>query len=275
MRRFVLASIAVFALFVGVAEAALRTDGSTPAPSSITSLATQVPASTLDAVGAGKLLAPSQFQVTKLSGAPLTSGGKPELLTFVLAWCPHCAADSWALAIALSRFGTLSGLREIDSGTVFGTKFHAHPSYPHTKGLSFLRASYTSAYLTFHSVILQDVSARTFQRPTHAENKAISAFDPSGGAPVVDVGGAYGFTGSGLSPGALAHQSWSQIAGSLATATSPVAQRIDGLANLFAAAICKTTNNLPATVCTSSGVLAAGAAHLPIAPPPPPPGPAP
>jgi hypothetical protein len=264
----VFASIAALALFVGVAEAAIRTDGSTPAPSSIAHLVTHVPASVLDAVGPGQVLGQGQFTVSKLTGAPLTSGGKPELLTFVLAWCPHCAADSWALAVALSRFGTLSGLREIDSGTVFGTKFHAHPSFPHTKGLSFLKAHYTSPYLTFRSVILQDVLAHAFQRPTHAENQAVNAFDPGGGAPVVDVGGAYGFVGSGFSPGALAHKSWTQTANILTDATSPIARRIDGLANLFAAAICQATNNLPAAVCTSSGVVAAGAARLASAAPP-------
>jgi hypothetical protein len=105
--------------------------------------------------------------VTKLSGAPLTtSGGRPTLLTFALAWCPHCAADSWALAIALSRFGKLSGLRRIDSGTLYGTKFHGRPGFLYTQGLSFVSARYTSAYLSFDSVVLQDVTAHNLQKPT-------------------------------------------------------------------------------------------------------------
>jgi hypothetical protein len=90
----------------------------------------------------------------------------------------------------------------------------------------------------------------------------MNAFDPNEGIPAVDVGGAYGFVGSGFSPGVLAHQTGSQIAGSLADPKSAIAQHIDGLANLFAAAICKTTNGMPAVVCNSSGVLVAGASRL-------------
>jgi hypothetical protein len=254
--------VAAFTVSAGVADAALRSDGSTPAPASITHLVTHVPVSTLNKVGVGKLFGQSAFTVTKLSGAPLTRGGKPELLTFALAWCPHCAADSWALAIALSRFGKLSGLRTIDSGILYGTKFHGNPPFPHTEGLSFFGAGYRSAYLSFGSEVLQDVAAHNLQRPTRTEQNAMNAFNPRGEIPAVDAGGAYGFVGSAFSPGVLAHKSWSQIAGSLADPKSPIAQRVDGLANLFAAAICKTTNNKPAGVCNSSGVLAAGAARL-------------
>jgi hypothetical protein len=262
MRRLVLLLVAAFTLSVGVAQAGHRSDGSTLAPSTITHLVTHVPVSTLNKVGAGKLFGQSAFGVTKLSGAPLTSGGRPTLLTFALAWCPHCAADSWALAIALSRFGKLSGLGTIDSGTLYGTKFHGNPGFPHTQGLSFFSAGYSSVHLSFVSVVLQDVAAHTLQNPTRAQLAAINAFDPTGNIPAVDVGGAYGFVGSAFSPGAVAHKTWSQIASSLADPNSPIAQRIDGLANLFAAAICKTTNNKPVAVCNSTGVRAAGAARL-------------
>ncbi|HEY2006098.1 MAG TPA: DUF929 family protein, partial [Solirubrobacteraceae bacterium] len=104
--------------------------------------------STLNQVGAGKLSAPSVFGVFKLR-RHLERDGKPELLTMNLAWCPHCAANSWGLAVALSRFGTLTGLRALDSGTFYCTLVAgpctlggAGPCYPHTHGLSFLRARY-------------------------------------------------------------------------------------------------------------------------------------
>lgn len=262
MRRIGLLAVAVFMLSTGVAEAAHRTDGSTPAPAEIARLATHVPASTLNQVGAGKIFGQRRFTVTKLSGAQLTSGGKPELLASELAWCPHCAADSWALTVALSRFGSFSGLRLIDSGTLYGTKYHAHPSYPDTKGISFFGARYRSRYLSFVNVILQDVAGHNLQHPTPAEQNAVSGFDSQGIIPAVNIGGMYGFVNSAFSPGALAHKSWSQIVGNLKDAKSPIAQRIDGLANLFTAAICKATNGQPAAVCNSGGVLAAGGARL-------------
>jgi hypothetical protein len=246
-------------------------------------LVTSVPTSTLNQVGAGALSGPAAFTVFKLRSGRLMSHGKPELLTMNLAWCPHCAANSWSLAVALSRFGALTGLRVIDSGTYYCTlvsdpcALTPSPCYPHTDGLSFLRARYRSSHLSFAPIVLQDIAGHHVQRPTRKQNSALTSFDRQGQTPAVDIGGAFGFVNSGFSPGALAHRSWSQIAASLAHAHNPIARRIDGLANLFTAAICRVTRGHPASVCKSRGVVAAGAARLahPAPIPPPPPGAAP
>jgi Domain of unknown function (DUF929) len=266
--RFVVVVIALFVLSTSAAQAANRTDGSTPAPAHVAQLVMHVPANALNQVGAGKIDGPASFNVFKLFRGRLTSHEKPELLTMNLAWCPHCAANSWALAVALSRFGTLTGLREIDTGTFFCTVI-SNPCallpgscFPHTHGLSFFGARYHSSYLSFAAIVLQDVHGHNLESPTRRESSAMASFNPQGGAPALDVGGAYGFLNSGYSPGTLAHKTWSQIATGLANPLDPVTRRIDGLANLFTAAICKTTNGRPAGVCQSSGVLAAGAAHL-------------
>lgn len=268
MRRFVVVLVALFVLPVSVAEAAHRTDGSTPAPAQIARLVTNVPVRTLNQVGAGDIYSPAFFNVLKLHGGLLTSHGKPELLTMNLAWCPHCAANSWALAVALSRFGSLTGLRLIDTGTYFCTlvsdacALGTNPCFPHTRGLSFFSAGYHSSYLSLAAVVLQDVHGRKLESPTRQENAALASFNPQGGAPAVDVGGAYGFLNAGYSPGTLARKTWSQIASGLASPHNPIARRVDGLANLFTAAICNATKGRPAGVCQSSGVVAAGAARL-------------
>lgn len=268
MPRLVVVVIGLFVLPISAAQAANRTDGSTPAPAHIAQLVTHVPVSTLNQVGPGKIDGPASFNVFKLSHGRLTSHGKPELLATVLAWCPHCAANSWALAVALSRFGTLTGLREIDTGTFYCTIISSPCAlvpgscFPHTHGLSFFGAKYRSSYLSFAEIVLQDVHGHNLQSPTRRESSALAPFDPGDGAPAFDVGGAYGFLNSGYSPGTLAHRTWSQIATGLANPLNSVTRRIDGLANLFTAAICKTTNGRPAGVCNSSGVLSAGAAHL-------------
>jgi Domain of unknown function (DUF929) len=266
--RAVAVFVALFVFPVPAAAGAPRSDGSTPAPAAITELVSHVPVSTLNRVGAGKVSGPPVFGVFKLHGH-LERHGKPELLTMNLAWCPHCAANSWALAVALSRFGTLTGLRVLDSGTFYCTVVSgpctlggSGPCFPHTHGLSFLTARYQSPYLSFAHVVVQDVRGRNLQRPTKQENSALNRFDRQGQTPAVDVGGGYGFLNSGFPPGILAHKTWSQIAGSLAAAHNRIALRVDGLANLFAAAICRVTKGRPAGVCRSHGVLAAGAAHL-------------
>lgn len=278
MGRLVVGLVAVLALPVNAAVGKARTDGSKPAPRLVAKQVTHVPAKVLNKVGAGEIAGPRTFGVFKLD-SPLTSNGKPELLTLNLAWCPHCAANNWALAIALSRFGRVHGLRVINTGKHYCKVAHDScalkpaPCFPFTNGLSFFGARFQSRYLSFAEVVFQDVHGHNLQQPTPSEQDAMSQFDPFGQTPAVDVGGSYAFLNSGYSPGVLAHKTWSQIAGSLADAHSPVARHIDGLANLFSAAICSTTGGRPGGVCNSSGVRAAGGPLAHAGPPPPAPPP--
>lgn len=253
MSRLLVVCCALFLSVASAAAAASLSDGSIPAPGGVTKLVTHVPASALDKVGAGPIPSDASFVESKLRGAVLRSAGKPELLATIFSWCPHCAANSWSLAAALSRFGTLSGLRLIDTGTLY-------PQWHHTHGLSFFRAHFKSRYLSFVPVVLQDVKGSPLQTETASEQKAISSFDHNGN-PAIDVGGRWGFVGSGYSPGVLTGESWSQIASRLARPFTMTGKSIDGLANLFSAAICKVTGGNPTSVCKSRGVLA-GARHL-------------
>ena len=72
----------------------------------LTKQVTSVPAATLDQVGAGAVTGTP----SRISGAPLTSGGKPEMLYMGAEYCPYCAAERWSMIVALSRFGTFNGL---------------------------------------------------------------------------------------------------------------------------------------------------------------------
>jgi hypothetical protein len=259
--------VALVVLPVSAAQASARDDGSIPAPPDIVQRVTSVPARTLNAVGAGRLSGRTVFTVSRLHTA-LTRAGKPELVSMNLAWCPHCAADSWALAVALSRFGTLSGLRVINTGTYYCTLVHnpcnltPGQCYPNTHGLSFIDSRYKSRYLTFAPIVLQDVHGHNLERIPRRDVSALNAFDPQGHTPAVDVGGAFGFVNSGFSPGALAGLSWTQIANRLANPHAAVAQHVDGVANVLTAAICGVTKDRPRAVCTSHGVIAAGQARL-------------
>jgi hypothetical protein len=266
--RFAVAAlVALVVLPVSAAQAANHDDGSIPAPPNVVQPVTSVPARTLNAIGTGRLSGRSVFTVSTLHGS-LTRAGRPELVSMNLAWCPHCAANSWGLAVALSRFGTLSGLRVINTGTYYCTLVHdpcnlsPSPCYPNTHGLSFIDSRYKSRYLTFAPIVLQDVHGRNLERIPRRDDSALQAFDPQGQTPAVDVGGAFGFVNSGFSPGALAGLSWTQIATRLADPHAAVAQRVDGVANVLTAAICRVTKGRPRAVCASHGVIAAGKARL-------------
>src|SRR5205814_1816051 len=82
----------------------------TPAPDTAAALITgltSLPASEFETVGQGSassLIKPATGDV--LTGA----SGKPQVLYVGGEFCPFCAAERWPLIIALSRFGTFTGL---------------------------------------------------------------------------------------------------------------------------------------------------------------------
>lgn len=204
---------------------------------------TSVPASTLAAVGAGSVTTPPKA----VTGSPLTSGGKPETLYIGAEYCPYCAFERWGMVVALSRFGTFSGLHTVHSSST--------DVYPNTPTFTFYGSSYTSKYVTFTPVeettnIPQGSGYTPLQSPTAAQQALLSQYDASGSIPFVDFGNKYTIVGASASPQVLAGMSWATIASSLHDPASPIAQAVLGTANYMTAALCKTTNDQPATVCT-------------------------
>ena len=197
--------------------------------------------------------------------AALTSGGKPEMVFEGAEYCPYCAAERWAMIVALSRFGTFSGLQTIRSASADGAGT-AEP-YPATPTWTFINAHYTSPYLTFTPVEaytnVPDTSTgfyTTLQKPTAEQTALITKYDAppyvtsadAGAIPFVDFGNKYEIVGASYNPQVLSGLSWSQIAADLSNPSSPVAKSIDGVANYMTAAICKMTGNQPASACTSA-----------------------
>jgi thiol-disulfide isomerase/thioredoxin len=185
-----------------------------------------------------------------VTGKPLTSGGKPEVLYMGAEYCPFCAAERWAMVNALSRFGTFTGLTTTHSSST--------DVDPNTPTFTFYKSSYTSKYLTFTSVeqytnIPANGFYSTLQTPTAAQQAIGSAYDPKGAIPFIDFGNKYVEVGnlSPLDPSLLAGKSWSQVAAAMANPSASALGTAEiGNANYITAAICKLTNNQPATVCT-------------------------
>jgi thiol-disulfide isomerase/thioredoxin len=207
-----------------------------------------VPASTLNSVGAGTS---NPSTIIKIPGTSLTSKGKPEVLYIGAEYCPYCAAERWALAVALSRFGTFAGLHGIHSSTKPGEP------YPATPTLTFYKSTYTSNYLTFTPVETLTVQEATLQHTTAQQNQLLGKYDAppyvsgqAGAIPFVDFGGHYIVSGASYSPQVLANLTWSQIAAALHDPSSAIAKGVDGTANRITAAICKLTGNQPASACT-------------------------
>jgi hypothetical protein len=223
---------------------------------------TTVPASTLNSVGSGN------GQVTgkpiAIPGSALTANGKPEMLYIGAEYCPYCGAERWGMIVALSRFGTFSGLATVHSSST--------DVYPNTPSWTFLHATYTSKYLTFTPV--EECSNipnggttcdgyTTLKTPTAAQQALITKYDTPtyvtgmasdeiGAIPFVDFGGKYIISGASYNAQLLQGLSWSQVATDLSNPSSTVAQGADGTANYITAAICSMTNNQPATACTAT-----------------------
>jgi hypothetical protein len=204
---------------------------------------TSVSQSTLRTVGTpAGLVGP-----TKITGrqAPLVGvDGKPEVLYVGAEYCPYCAAQRWALTVALSHFGVFAGL-----GTTHSSSSDIDPD---TSTLSFYGSTYTSPVLDFVAVELstnQVVEGRypTLQRLTSAQQSLLDTYDRSpytsapGAIPFVDIGNRSVMIGASYDPAVLQGKSSEQIAGALSHPSTAIAQAVDGTANLLVAAISNAT----------------------------------
>jgi Domain of unknown function (DUF929) len=179
----------------------------------------------------------------------LTSGGKPEMLYIGAEYCPFCAAERWAMIVALSRFGTFSGLTYMESSST--------DAFANTPTFSFRSASYASNYISFVSVEIQDRNHGTLQTPTPQEQSFMTSYDSGGSIPFVDIGNQTGNQYVTLNGGSQYQPSvfsgnWTQIASQLNDPTTTVARAVDGAANYLITAICKIDGGSPSSVCNQS-----------------------
>jgi len=215
------------------------------APASVSGPVTSVPATVFDQVGAGTA---SSSAAEALTGSALTADGKPRVLYVGAEWCPYCAAERWPLAVALSRFGTLSGLGVTHSDP--------NDSPSNIPTLSFADATFTSDYLSFSGNEIQDNNRKTVKTLDAADQALFDPHGTGGSFPYLNVTGTFQFSAQ-YDPTLLTGLSQEEIAAELSNPNSNVTKAIVGAANVLTAAICKATNDRPADVCTSAGVTAA------------------
>ncbi len=177
-------------------------------------------------------------------------------------YCPYCAAERWAFAAALSRFGTFSTL-----GTTHSSSADVVPNTP---TLSFHGAKYASDVISFtgEETTSNKRTASGYQSrwtSSPAPTSALSTSTTSRRTSRAAAGASRSSTsaagtsraGATYDPGLLAGMSHAAVAKAMTDPSSKVGQAIDGSANLFTAAICQTTGSKPANVCQSPGVQAA------------------
>jgi thiol-disulfide isomerase/thioredoxin len=252
-----LAVIAIVATFIGIklaGQPGTTGPSNATADAAVASAVTSVPAATLNA---GTRTGVTPVQPTAGHQPLLTSGGKPEVLYVGAEYCPFCAAERWALTVALSRFGTFSGLHFLHSTS--------NDAYPNTPTLTFYKSAYTSRYLTFAPVEMQTVNRAPLQQLTASQQAVFTKYDsppyvPSQNKltfPFVDLGNQAVVSGAQYSPAALSGLTWGQVAAAIKNPGSAIGREITGAANMITAELCKLTNGQPGGVCSSAGVKAA------------------
>jgi hypothetical protein len=227
------------------------------APASLVSLVTSVPESVFEQVGL-----PSEIQnyPKTVSGHPaLSNHGLPEVLYVGAEYCPFCAAERWAMVMALSKFGTFSGLKTTHSSP---TDFA-----PNTPTFTFSGSSYSSKYVSFapYELATNEPASRTSTCNVSGygcldipPTAAYDLFEKLGGGsfPFMDFGNKLVQAGAGFEDQPLALQNLTpiQVANQLYVPGSAVAQAEDGSANYVTAAICAITDDQPGSVCSASYV---------------------
>lgn len=210
-----------------------------PVPSDVYNSLTNISYATLSSIGRGNIFSPTQ-----ISGPPLLADNKPLIVYLGAEYCPYCAAERWSMIEALSKFGNFTNLRYMESSPT--------DAFPNTPTFSFYGATYTSPYISFQTVELQDRLHNPLQTPTPDQSNLANTYNPQGGIPFVDIANQYMISGAQYQPSILAGMSWDQVSSQLNNPSSPVAQGIDGAANILVSKICKVTNDQPSNVCSQS-----------------------
>ena len=249
------AVVAVVAAMVGVRVATGDSAGpsapSSTAPATLVATLTNVPTTSFAQAGRGEVRAPQVMDSTGVT----TKDGRPYVLYVGAEYCPFCAVERWPLTIALSRFGSFSGLKEAHSAVTEGN----------LPTVSYRGATYVSDYLTFDGVELstgQSAETGTVVRANAEQQRLLDTYDAppyasqGGGIPFLYVGGRYLLHGSSIAdlrlftPGGDVSRTATQA---VDPATELGAATLAS-ANTLTAAFCTLTGDRPAKVCDSSVV---------------------
>jgi hypothetical protein len=240
--------VLVLGIMVGIKFTGTEEVTGTPTAAEAGTLAklTGVPAETLAKAGAP----PPDVKLLPVSGEPpLTQDGKPRILYLGAEYCPYCAAERWPLIIALSRFGTFTGLQESHSS--------GQDVFPNTATFTFRSATYSSPYVTFTAVETEDSQGRPLQQLNAADTALVTKLnappyvpaEAKGSIPFIDVGNRFLVTGASYSPEVLDGLDHAQIADGLADPAGSIGKPVGSVANLMTASICAITGDKPANVC--------------------------
>jgi len=179
----------------------------------------------------------------------LTSGGKPEILYIGAEFCPFCGGERWAMVMALSKFGTFTGLH--------GTSSSALDVDPSTPTFTFYKSSFTSKYLAFVPVETEtNVDGTALQSPTNAEQALIIKWDVAPytpepySIPFVYMAGKYVLTGTQYDASALSGMKFTKAISYITSTGNATSRGAEAAAGYLVGEICALTHRQPPSVCS-------------------------
>jgi hypothetical protein len=129
---------------------------------------------------------------------------------------------------------------------------------PNTPTFSFVGSTYTSPYLAFTPVELEDRAGKPLQTPTADEAKLMQTYDAApytrgqtGAIPFIDLGGRYLVSGTEYDGSGLSGKSFATALADITAGANPTSRAAQAVAAHLVGAICSLTNNQPASVCAA------------------------
>lgn len=201
----------------------------------------------LDAIVAAYEANPSENPVMSIDdGTPLQEDGKPEVLYVGAEFCPFCAAERWALTVALSKFGQFTDLAMLTS------------SGRDVPTVSYVGSTYTSDHVAFSPVELQDQDGQPLEDATDAQMDLFRSLG-EGSFPFIDFAGLAFQKGGSVEVGVLLGESQADIAAALAESTTDdtdpdtIPGSVNAVAGEFIVTICEATGGEPGEICDAFG----------------------
>lgn len=162
----------------------------------------------------------------------LLKDGKVLVLYVGAEYCPFCAAERWAIVMALSKYGTWSHLQPTTSAPA-----SIEPSLPNLPTYTFVNAIYSSDVVAFEAYEIQDRFGTPLQNLSALAQQLLQRYDPSRSIPFLCIGGKYYRVGSGVDPSLLVGKSFDEVKAQLEAKQGPIYDAVSREAALIAKAL--------------------------------------
>ncbi len=181
----------------------------------------------------------------EISKDTMRRSGKLFVFFMGTEYCPHCAAERWAIVRSLQKFGQWEGLKQtISAGR--DEPFLNLPTYDFTK------ATYTSPHIEFVARETKDREFKPLQKLLKTEEKLVRKFNPKKEIPFLLIAGRFMQIGAGFTPKILIGHTFRQTETELKRGESEIRKVIDDEANVISALLC--VSGLPPELCKMTGL---------------------